>query len=111
MKLKDMLGTAFMNLWRRKLRAILTVLGMVIGTSSIVVMVSLGIGIRSSIVESYASMGSLTNITVSSWRWVEARTAWAAPARKKSWIKKAWKPLRPFPAWWRSCPGSRPGAR
>ena len=53
MKLKDMLGTAFMNLWRRKLRAILTVLGMVIGTSSIVVMVSLGIGIRSSIVESY----------------------------------------------------------
>lgn len=44
MKLKDMLGTAFMNLWRRKLRAILTVLGMVIGTSSIVVMVSLGIG-------------------------------------------------------------------
>ena len=30
MKLKDMLGTAFMNLWRRKLRAILTVLGMVI---------------------------------------------------------------------------------
>ena len=32
-----------MNLWRRKLRAVLTVLGMVIGVSSIVVMMSLGI--------------------------------------------------------------------
>ena len=67
MKLKDMLGTAFMNLWRRKLRAILTVLGMVIGTSSIVVMVSLGIVIGSSIVVIYASMGSLTTTTSSSW--------------------------------------------
>ena len=36
MKLKDMLGTAFMNLWRRKLRAILTVLGMVPGIVGIV---------------------------------------------------------------------------
>lgn len=46
MKLPDLLRTAFLNLWRRKLRAFLTVLGMVIGTSSIVVMVSLGVGMR-----------------------------------------------------------------
>ena len=45
-----------MNLWRRKLRAVLTVLGMVIGVSSIVVMMSLGIGIKKSTMESYASM-------------------------------------------------------
>ena len=36
MKLPDLLRTAFLNLWRRKLRAFLTVLGMVIGTSSLV---------------------------------------------------------------------------
>lgn len=83
MKLSDMLRTAFMNLWRRKLRAVLTVLGMVIGTSSIVVMVSLGIGIRSSIVESYASMGSLTNISVSSWRWVPNENGGGTSTEKK----------------------------
>ena len=44
MRFTDILRTAFMNLWRRKLRAVLTVLGMVIGVSSIVVMMSLGIG-------------------------------------------------------------------
>ncbi len=72
MKFPDLLHTAFLNLWRRKLRAFLTVLGMVIGTSSIVVMVSLGVGIRQSMIESYASMGSLTNITVSNWRRTES---------------------------------------
>ena len=72
MRFPDLLHTAFLNLWRRKLRAFLTVLGMVIGTSSIVVMVSLGVGIRQSMIESYASMGSLTNITVSNWRSTES---------------------------------------
>ena len=61
----DLLRMAFMNLWRRKLRAVLTVLGMVIGVSSIVVMMSLGVGIRKATMESYENMGSLTNITVS----------------------------------------------
>ena len=74
MKFPDMLRTAFLNLWRRKLRAFLTVLGMVIGTSSIVVMVSLGVGMRQSMIESYASMGSLTNITVSRWSYKETAT-------------------------------------
>lgn len=67
MKFPDMLRTAFLNLWRRKLRAFLTVLGMVIGTSSIVVMVSLGIGMREAMIESYSQMGSMTNITVRRW--------------------------------------------
>lgn len=71
MRLPDLLRTAFLNLWRRKLRAFLTVLGMVIGTSSIVVMVSLGIGMKQSMIDSYASMGSLTNITVNNYRYTE----------------------------------------
>ena len=64
MRFFDVLGMAFLNLWRRKLRAFLTVLGMVIGVSSIVVMVSLGIGIREATVESFAGTGSLTTIRV-----------------------------------------------
>ena len=69
MRFSDLLRTAFLNLWRRKLRAFLTVLGMVIGTSSIVVMVSLGIGMREAMIESYSQMGSMTNITVTRWNY------------------------------------------
>ncbi len=72
MKPADLLRTAFMNLWRRKLRAILTVLGMVIGTASIVVMVSLGIGIQQATLESFENTGSLTLIQVNSYKWVES---------------------------------------
>jgi len=82
MRFTDILRTAFMNLWRRKLRAVLTVLGMVIGVSSIVVMMSLGIGIKKSTMESYASMGSLTNITVSRWSYKET-TAGGTSTEKK----------------------------
>ncbi len=69
MTLRDLLGMAFMNLWRRKLRAFLTVLGMVVGTASIVVMVSLGIGINVSYQESLEQAGSLTTITVEPQDW------------------------------------------
>lgn len=72
MKPFDVLVTAFMNLWRRKLRAFLTVLGMVIGTSSIVVMISLGLGIQEATLEAFAGTGSLTTITVNSWNYVES---------------------------------------
>ncbi len=71
MRFIDLLRTAFLNLWRRKLRAVLTVLGMVIGTCSIVVMVSLGIGMRQAMIDSYAQMGSLTNITVMNWKYTD----------------------------------------
>jgi putative ABC transport system permease protein len=70
MKISDLLSTAFLNLWRRKMRAFLTVLGMVIGVASIVVMVSLGIGIKQATIESFAGTGSLTTIRVNSWSYV-----------------------------------------
>ena len=71
MRFIDLLRTAFLNLWRRKLRAVLTVLGMVIGTCSIVVMMSLGIGMRQAMIDSYSQMGSLTNITVMNFKYTE----------------------------------------
>ena len=43
MRFSDLLSMSVNNLRRRKLRTFLTVLGVVIGTASIVVMVSLGI--------------------------------------------------------------------
>ena len=71
MRLSDLLSIAFLNLWRRKLRAFLTVLGMTIGVASIVVMVSLGIGIREATIKSFAGTGSLTLVQVNTWSYVE----------------------------------------
>ncbi|NLZ38889.1 MAG: ABC transporter permease [Firmicutes bacterium] len=45
MKSYDLLVLANRNLWRRKGRTILTILGVIIGTTAIVVMLSLGIGL------------------------------------------------------------------
>jgi len=46
------------------MRTALTVLGVIIGTASIVVMVSLGIGLKEMTIEQYTSYGSLTRIEV-----------------------------------------------
>lgn len=71
MRFSDLLSMSVNNLRRRKLRTFLTVLGVVIGTASIVVMVSLGIGFNELTMEQIASYGSLTEVTVYSdamWR-------------------------------------------
>lgn len=64
MRISDILGMSITNLWRRKMRTILTVLGVVIGTASIVVMLSLGIGLKQAMVEQVSSAGGLTEISV-----------------------------------------------
>ena len=64
MKFLDLLTMSVNNLRRRKLRTGLTVLGVIIGTASIVVMISLGIGLQELTVERYESYGSLTAIQV-----------------------------------------------
>ncbi len=61
----DLLIMSINNLRRRKLRTGLTVLGVVIGTASIVVMVS-GNRIEGKYRGIYASFGSLTRIQISS---------------------------------------------
>ncbi len=64
MKFLDLLRMSSSNLWKRKVRTILTVLGVVIGVASIVVMISLGLGLSRSLMEQYESSGSLTQIQV-----------------------------------------------
>ncbi len=64
MKFSDLLSMSVNNLRRRKLRTFLTVLGVLIGTASIVVMVSLGIGFNELTMEQIASYGSLTEVSV-----------------------------------------------
>ncbi len=67
MKLQDLFLLAISNLRRRKVRTLLTVLGVVIGTASIVVMVSLGLGMSESLLRSFQSSGSLTKINITNY--------------------------------------------
>ena len=64
MSFYDLMSMSLGNLWRRKLRTILTVLGVLIGTTSIVAMLSLAFGMKQRMMEQYESMGSVTQITV-----------------------------------------------
>lgn len=61
----DMISMSVGNLLRRKLRTFLTMLGVLIGTSSIVAMLSIGIGMQELVMAEYSSYGGITQITVS----------------------------------------------
>ncbi len=62
----DLISMAVKNLWKRKLRTFLTILGVIIGTASIIVMVSLGIGMNESFEAQLSQRGNLRVITVRS---------------------------------------------
>lgn len=64
MSIRDLLQMSLTNLLRRKLRTFLTVLGVVVGTASIVVMLSLGLGLKKSSLKQIEQYGGITTITV-----------------------------------------------
>ena len=64
MRFIDLLRMSVSNLFKRKVRTILTVLGVVIGVASIVVMVSLGRGLNKATMEQISSYASLTSVQV-----------------------------------------------
>src|SRR4051812_25539965 len=57
MKLSDILRTAFQNLGRRKVRTVLTSIGVFVGILTIVTMVSLGVGIQKQITDTIKELG------------------------------------------------------
>ncbi len=64
MKLTDIILMSIGNLWRRKTRTILTTLGVIIGSSSILLMVSMGIGYERSFDEQMEMFGNTRMIQV-----------------------------------------------
>ncbi len=60
----ELIGTAFKNLFQRKARTLLTILGVIIGTMSITLMVAIGIGSQQQFIESISKSEDLTKITV-----------------------------------------------
>lgn len=69
MKWQELLKFSFQSMWRRKLRSFLTILGVMIGTASIVVMMSIGIGQTDAFMKQIESSGTLTLIRVNSGGW------------------------------------------
>lgn len=64
MKFFDLLRLIFGNLSRRKARVALTAIGVVIGTSAVVILVSLAIGLQKNANEQLYGIGDLTQIQV-----------------------------------------------
>ncbi|MEG1847699.1 MAG: ABC transporter permease [Lachnospiraceae bacterium] len=64
MRILDLLRMSCSSLWKRKFRTFLTVLGVIVGTASIVVMISLGLGLNKSSMDQIEKYGGLTTITV-----------------------------------------------
>ena len=74
MKTVDIVRMAYGNLFRRKIRAILTITGVFIGTVAIVVMMSLGIGLKEATTKQMESWGDLNMITVNQGRSYDPET-------------------------------------
>ena len=60
----DLIATCFTNLYQRKVRTLLTVLGVIIGTMSIVLMIALGEGSSRTFIEEVSKSSDLTKIEV-----------------------------------------------
>ncbi|MCR5637571.1 MAG: ABC transporter permease [Lachnospiraceae bacterium] len=71
MRIIDLIKMGLRNLFRRKARTVLTVLGVVIGTISIMLMVSIGYGINYNFRKSVMENGAMTMITIYAQTWSE----------------------------------------
>lgn len=65
MRVFDHLALAVRNLWRRKLRSLLTITAVVIGAVSVIIMLSLVLGAKRTMVKQMESIGALKLVTVS----------------------------------------------
>jgi len=56
--LSELFEVAFLSLLRNKLRAILTMLGIIIGVSSVILLISIGSGLQGFVTQQFESLGS-----------------------------------------------------
>ena len=81
MRISDIIIMGLKSLSRRKARTVLTVLGVVIGSLSIIIMRSIGYGMENNFETQVMQQGGLTTINVNSWgdvfdeegQWVDSR--------------------------------------
>ncbi len=64
MRVSDLFSMSFASLRRRKLRSVLTILGVVIGIASIVIMISLGLGMSRQAMEQIDQYGGIKTVSI-----------------------------------------------
>jgi len=64
MKGSDLLRLVWTNLYRMRFRAVLSAMGVLIGTAAVVILVSLAAGLQRSATQDLTSIGPLNEITV-----------------------------------------------
>ncbi len=74
MLLIDTFFLALKNIWSNKIRTILTMLGIIIGVTAVIVIVGLGNGMTQSVRDSFSSMG-INSMTVTVWGRNSSRNA------------------------------------
>lgn len=65
MTILDLITMARQNLWRTRLRTLLTLIGVIIGIGALIAMVSFGIGLEKNITEKFKSNDLFTSLTIS----------------------------------------------
>lgn len=84
MKWHDSFRIVWRNLWRMKLRTVLTSVGVMIGTAAIVAMISLSLGLKENAVKSLESWGNLTEMQVApAYMMPDGKTPWPPDQQKK----------------------------
>ncbi len=76
MKLLEAIQIALSQLWANKLRSTLTLLGMLIGVGSVVGIVSIGEGMRRTIVDEFGKLGGGNLIVVAPQQWIIRDGRW-----------------------------------
>ena len=74
MLLMDTFILALKNIWSNKMRTILTMLGIIIGVTAVIVIVGLGNGMTQSVRDSFSAMG-INSMSVSIWGRGSSRNA------------------------------------
>ena len=88
MSIKDKIIMCFSNLYKRKVRTLLTTVGVVVGTCAIIITVSLGVGMQQAQEEALSQMGDLTIINGIPMAFHRIQIRWMMPCWKSfaSWI-------------------------
>ena len=86
MRISDLLSVCLRNLTRRRVRTALTVIGVVIGVCAIILMVSLGIGARESMMQMLQEWGDLTIINVYNYGGGETKLTIKPSPKYRRWI-------------------------
>lgn len=98
MKLSDLLEIIWSNMWRRRARTILTMIGVIIGSIAIFVIVSIGNGFQSYVSNQFSSFGDSNVITVVPYNSYGQQTTANSTKKKKLVLNdKSLKELKKLP--------------